>query len=197
MSLSESTATPTPEAAPEPPPAASPAIPPPRGSRLASFVVELVMIVTIVMGIFLTAKAYVVEAYVIHGRSMEPTFHDSERLLISKFAPRFERGDIIIFNHPDEPGKRLIKRIIGLPGDNVRIDDGRVFVNGELIAEPYIDPSTRDACLMGARVIEPEHYFVLGDNRDISNDSRRIGSIPADAVIGKALILFYPKFKVF
>jgi signal peptidase I len=172
----------------------------PQRSRAWPFFIELAVILAVVFIVVITTRTYVVEAYVIHGKSMEPTFHDSERLLISKFAPRFEslvRGDIIVFNHPDEPGKRLIKRIIGLPGDSVRMEDGRVFVNGELIPEPYLDETSRDGFHMRTIVIEAEHYFVLGDNRDISNDSRRMGSIPADAVIGKALVLFYPKFRVF
>jgi signal peptidase I len=171
---------------------------PARRSRIGPFLAELLTILVVVIAVVYTTRAFVVEAYVIHGKSMEPTFHDSERLLISKFAPRFERlerGDIVIFNHPDEPGKRLIKRIIGLPGDTVKIEDGKLYLTGELFPEPYLEAPPHD--FYQTHAVEPEHYFVLGDNRDISNDSRRMGTIPADAIIGKALILFYPKLKVF
>lgn len=161
---------------------------------------ELLKTLILVLVFVTTIRAFVVEAYVIHGKSMEPTFRDSERLLISKFAPRFEelaRGDIVIFNHPEEPGKRLIKRVIGLPGETVRIEDGRVLINGRPLAEPYLDSALHDGSQMRSIVVEADHYFVLGDNRDISNDSRRIGTIPRDAIVGKALVLFYPKFKLF
>lgn len=178
-----------------PPPPASEGAPKWRASvwELAK---TLILVIAFVVGI----RAFVVEAYVIHGRSMEPTFRDSERLLISKFAPRFEelhRGDIVIFNHPDEPGKRLIKRVIGLPGETIRIEDGYVFVNGARIDEPYLDEKLHDFYNMRALDLDADHYFVLGDNRDISNDSRRMGPISRDAIVGKALVLFYPKFRIF
>jgi signal peptidase I len=179
---------------PPPPPASG------GGSRWRASLWELVKTLVLVVVFVVTIRAFVVEAYVIHGKSMEPTFHDSERLLISKFAPRFEelhRGDIVIFNHPDEPGKRLIKRVIGLPGEEIQIVDGRVYVDGTLVDEPYLEATLRDGTHMAKVLIEADHYFVLGDNRDISNDSRRMGTVPRDAVVGKALVLFYPKLKVF
>jgi signal peptidase I len=170
------------------------------GPRWKASLFELAKTLILVLVFVTTIRAFVVEAYVINGKSMEPTFHDSERLLISKFAPRFEsleRGDIIIFNHPDEVGKRLIKRVVGLPGETVRIDDGRVFIDGVALDEPYLEGHLDHVTQLRSFVVEADHYFVMGDNRDISNDSRRIGSIPRDAILGKALVLFYPKIKVF
>ncbi len=187
---------------PEPLPS-FPAPPPPPAdgaNRVRSSLWELVKTVVVVLAVVLAIRAFVVEAYVIQGKSMEPSFHDSERLLISKFAPRFEdlkRGDIVIFHHPYEPGKRLIKRVIGLPGETIRLDDGRVFVNGDRLDEPYLEGRFQDGYNMRSVELDAEHYFLLGDNRGTSNDSRNMGPISRDAIVGKALVLFYPKIKLF
>ncbi len=171
------------------------------GSRFRSSAFELLKTLVLVLVLVVTIRAFVVEAYVINGKSMEPTFHDSERLLISKFAPRFEeleRGDIVIFQHGDDE-KRLIKRVIGLPGDEVEIRGGFVHVNGKRLDEPYLEDSDRDPTSnYGPRIVPPDHYFVLGDNRPTSNDSRReaVGFIGREQIIGKALILFYPPSKI-
>lgn len=167
------------------------------GRRVRAAAFELLKTLVLVIVLVLTIRAFVVEAYVINGRSMEPTFHDSERLLISKFAPRFEslnRGDIVIFEHPDEPGKRLIKRVLGFPGEFVRIERGILFVNGQRVDEPYLESDAGGD--FDTKEVPDGHFFVLGDNRGISNDSRRIGFIPQDRVLGKALLLFYPPSKV-
>lgn len=169
--------------------------PPQPPPRWRSSVWEVVKILTLVLILVFTIRNFVVEAYVINGKSMEPNFRDSERLLIEKFAPRFEtlaRGDVIIFTHPEDPSKRLIKRVIGLPGETIEIQEGVVFVDGKPIDEREWLPETRDASFFAARKVEPDHYFVLGDNREISNDSRRIGSIPREMIVGKFLLRFYP-----
>jgi signal peptidase I len=141
-------------------------------------------------------RAFVVEAYVVKGASMEPTFYDAERLLINKLAPRFQdlqQGDVIVFQHPDQPGRRLIKRIIGLPGDYVEIRRGRVAVNGKELEEVYlaeenIDPGDN----MYGYPVPPGEIFVLGDHRIRSNDSRRFGSIPEALVVGRTFLRIYP-----
>jgi signal peptidase I len=169
----------------------------PRSWR--SSILELLKTLIVVLVLVVAMRAYVVEAYVIQGASMEPTFHESERLLVSKFAPRFDelkRGDIVIFEHPDTPGKRVIKRVVGLPGETIRIESGRVYVNEVLLDEPYLQ-GYFDNDYRAAERIEPGRYFVLGDNRARSNDSRSMGTIPVDSIVGKAFVLFYPKFHVF
>jgi signal peptidase I len=168
--------------------------PTPPPSRWRTSAVECFKIVALVLILVFTIRTFVVEAYVINGKSMEPTFYDSERLLIEKFAPRFEklsRGDVIIFTHPDDPSKRLIKRVIGLPGETVEMRDGDVYINGKLLDESGWTRE-RDVGNYSPRVVEKDSYFVLGDNRDISNDSRRIGTIPRDYIIGKYFLKFYP-----
>jgi signal peptidase I len=170
---------------------------PPPSSRWRAPLTEILKTVALVLFLVVTIRTFVVEAYVVHGKSMEDTFHDGDRLLIEKFAPRFEsisRGDVIIFHHPEEPGKRLIKRVIGLPGETVKIENGVVFIDGKPLAEPWLPemPERHDGSFMEPKRIEPETYFVLGDNRDISNDSRRIGAIPRHLIVGKFLFRFYP-----
>jgi signal peptidase I len=175
-------------------PASSRAQDPRRGS-----IRETLLVVAVVLAVVGFLRTFVIEPYVISGVSMEPTFADAERLLISKLATKVTglgRGDIIIFEHPEEPGKRLIKRIVGLPGETVVIQDGRVFVNGAPLDEPYLDPALPDLSQMRPVHVDAEHYFVLGDNRDRSNDSRRMGTIARSAVIGKALFTFYPKLRL-
>lgn len=168
---------------------------PPQAFRWRSSAWEVLKTLVLVLFLVVTIRTFVVEAYVIHGKSMEPTFFESERLLIEKFAPRFEtleRGDIIIFNHPHDPGKRLIKRIIGLPGERVRIDRGIVYINGKPLEEPWLEKAERDGSHHDEELVPEGAYFVLGDNREISNDSRRIGTIARGDIVGKYLFRFYP-----
>ena len=170
-----------------------------RAARRGGALRELAVVLGTVLLVVFFLRTFVVEPYVISGISMEPTFIDSERLLISKFAPRWEslgRGDIVIFESPREPGKRLIKRIIGLPGETVVIQDGVVYVDGRAIDEPYLDPTMHDYSQMRPMRIASDEFFVLGDNRDRSNDSRMIGPIGKALMIGKALVAFYPRIRL-
>ena len=176
------------ETDPEPAPA--------TGSTWKKVISEWIKTILLALVLVLTIRTFVVEAYVIKGSSMEPTLHDEERLLISKFPEAWspiERGDIVIFSHPHQPGKRLIKRVVGLPGEEVEIIGGRVYINGEALAEPYLAESGTSSHEWPS-VVPEGHYFVLGDHRDVSNDSRNpaIGFVSAAQVVGKAVFLFYP-----
>lgn len=138
---------------------------------------------------------FVARPYVVEGRSMEPTLHDRDRLIVEKLSYRFgdpQRGDIVVLRSPLEPGGRLIKRIIGLPGDQIAISMGRVWVNGEPLDEPYTDVPMSDF-MLPVRVPEGT-YFVLGDNRHPrgSQDSRRFGVVPREALEGRAIVRFWP-----
>lgn len=172
----------------------SPAAPAPeRPPGAARMIWELIKINVVVVVLVVTMRAFVVEAYVVHGASMEPTFEHSQRLLITKFAPHIdhlERFDIVIFEHPEEPGKRLIKRIIALPGEAIEIRSGAVLVDGEPLVEPYVVGV--DGTWFDRHIIPPGCYFVLGDNRAVSNDSRRIGDVRVESIIGRAIVRFYP-----
>lgn len=131
----------------------------------------------------------------VEGTSMLPGLRDQDRLFINKFAYKFEkisRGDVIVFHYPRDPEKSYIKRVIALPGDDLRIEDGRVYVNGERIYEPYVPARYRDGRSLDEMVIPPHAYFVMGDHRSISSDSRDFGPVNRDLIYGKAAFIYWP-----
>ena len=141
----------------------------------------------------------------VEGTSMEPALTDQERIFINKFTYRFglggiDRGDTVVF-HYDE-SKSYIKRVIGLPGDRVRIDAGKVFVNDRPLEEDYVPQQYRDAIswppAASARdeVVPPGMYFVLGDHRSQSSDSRSWGYVPRKSIYGKAVFIYWPPEKI-
>lgn len=135
---------------------------------------------------------------VVHGRSMEPNFEEGQRLVISRVNYLFgepQRGDIIVFNPPDqdEGEPSLIKRVIGIPGDTVEFRDQQLYVNGIVLEETYInEPCTRSSCPDNQWVLGPDEYFMMGDNRNHSRDSRRFGPVPKENIVGEALLRFWP-----
>jgi len=138
----------------------------------------------------------------VEGTSMMPALTDHERIFINKFTYRFgsgaiERGDLVVFLFPLDRSKSYIKRIIGLPGDTVWIDKGTVYVNGKRLSEPYVPVDYRDTqTLAHAITIEPDHYFVLGDHRSSSNDSRAWGTVERKDIYGKAVFVYWPLDKM-
>ena len=131
----------------------------------------------------------------VEGTSMLPELRDQDRLFINKFAYRFEsisRGDVVVFHYPRDPSKSYIKRVIALPGDTLRIDEGRVYVNGNRIAEPYVPFRFRDDRSMTKMVIPTNDYFVMGDHRSISSDSRDFGPVERNLIYGKAAFVYWP-----
>lgn len=144
---------------------------------------------------------FVVQPVKVEGTSMLPRLHDGERIFVNKliyyeeyrWAPKIERGDIVVFWFPDDPSKSYIKRVVGLPGDTVELRAGNVLINGSLLNESYLDPksnlSTRS---LAAVYVKPNYYFVMGDNRDNSSDSRSWGLVPKKYVYGKALLRYWP-----
>lgn len=144
---------------------------------------------------------FIVQPVKVEGTSMLPRLHDGERIFVNKliyydeyrWAPKVERGDIVVFWFPDDPSKSYIKRVVGLPGDTVELREGNVLINGGLLNENYLDPrsnlSTRSA---PAVYVKPNYYFVMGDNRDNSSDSRSWGLVPKKYIYGKALFRYWP-----
>jgi signal peptidase I len=131
----------------------------------------------------------------VEGTSMQPELRDQDRLFINKFAYRFEgisRGDVVVFHYPRDPEKSYIKRVIALPGDTLSIDEGRVYVNGKRVSEPYVPMKYRDERSLVERVIPPNEYFVMGDHRSISSDSRDFGPVERDLIYGKAAFIYWP-----
>ena len=122
----------------------------------------------------------------IEGQAMMPTFHSGDRVFMKRRPSQFARGEIIIFLFPEDTTKSYIKRIVGLPGETLMIEDGKVFINGKQIDEPYLNPEFLSQDSLPAPVQIPEnHYFVLGDNRRNSSDSRYWGTVPKHLIYGK------------
>jgi signal peptidase I len=137
----------------------------------------------------------------VEGTSMMPTLTDQERIFINKFTYHFglgdiQRGDMVVFWFPLDPQKSYIKRVIGIPGDVISIDAGQVYVNHESLSEPYVPDEYRDRVSYEEHVVPPDQYFVLGDHRSSSSDSRTWGFVKRDAIYGKAVFVYWPLDKL-
>ena len=137
----------------------------------------------------------------VEGTSMMPALTDQERIFINKFTYRFgtrniSRGDMVVFWFPLDTSKSYIKRVIGLPGDTVEIDAGKVLVNGRPLSEDYVPELYRDHQSYPSVRVGPDRYFVLGDHRSSSNDSRAWGTVPRDNIYGKAVFVYWPLDKI-
>jgi signal peptidase I len=132
----------------------------------------------------------------IQGRSMEPTLHDQEYMIVNKAAYFFQhpaRGDIVVFHNPLNPREDYVKRVIAIPGDAISIAGSSIVINGVPLHETYVSrqnqQNTYPPLLL---VVRPDHYFVLGDNRGNSSDSRQWGLVPRENIIGKAVLVYWP-----
>lgn len=131
----------------------------------------------------------------VEGTSMLPGLENSDRLFINKFVyhlTSIQRGDVVVFHYPADPSKSYIKRVIALPGDTIHIDRGQVWVNGEAVSEPYVQKRFRDLRNMDAMVVPKGRYFVMGDHRSISFDSRDFGTVKRGLIYGKAEFVYWP-----
>jgi signal peptidase I len=140
----------------------------------------------------------------VEGTSMMPTLTDQERIFINKFTYRFgfgsvSRGDTVVFWYPQDTSKSYIKRVIGVPGDRIRVEGGLVYVNGVALQESYVPPENRDSNSWRdgeEQVIPDGKYFVLGDHRNQSSDSRMWGYVPRENIYGKAVFVYWPLEKM-
>lgn len=138
---------------------------------------------------------FVVQPVKVEGTSMQPRLVDQERIFVNRFIYRFsdiQRGDVVVFWYPRDTGKSFIKRVVGIPGDSVEILRGVVWVNGSKIDEPYLKPEFRDSRSFRRVIVPADHYFVLGDHRNSSNDSRDWGFVPVELIYGKAVFSYWP-----
>jgi len=157
------------------------------------------LVISVVLAIFVILFIY--QPVKVEGTSMMPTLDDQERIFINKFVYRFhfgsiDRGDTVVFWFPGDPTKSYIKRVIGMPGDRVEVDQGKVIVNGQALVENYVPPEFRDQTSMAERVVPADQYFVLGDHRSSSNDSRAWGMVPRRYIYGKAVFIYWPLDKM-
>jgi len=131
----------------------------------------------------------------VEGTSMMPTLEDQERVFINKFVYKLEpieRGDVIVFRYPRDPAKSYIKRVVAVAGDHVQIQAGVVFVNGQRLRENYVPRMYEDVRSYPEIIVPPHSYFVLGDHRNLSNDSRDFGPVDEDFIYGKAVFGYWP-----
>ena len=162
-------------------------------------ILDFVIYIAVVMAIAALLVTFVVQRTTVNGHSMEATLSDGDNLLMDKLSYRFkdpERFDIIVFPYAGEENTHFIKRIIGLPGETVRIDyEGNIYINGEILDEDYgLETIVNPGIAVDEITLGEDEYFVLGDNRNNSKDSRfeDVGNIKRDDIIGKVFVRFYP-----
>jgi signal peptidase I len=169
-------------------------------SEIREYVEALIISVALAGFIIL----FVAQSFLVEGSSMEPSFHHGQRLLVEKVSHRFalpSRGQVVVFRYPGDERRKFIKRIIGLPGDEIAIQNGFLYVNGLRLEEDYINGptyGTYSAPTYGPVLVPDGHYFVLGDNRRNSDDSRYpdVGFVPKKNLIGRALFVYWPLHQV-
>jgi signal peptidase I len=173
-----------------------PAVPPIRvssgfGVWLRDLIISLAISAFIIIFLYQPVK--------VEGTSMMPSLVDQERIFVNKFVYRLEpieRGDIVVFRYPYDPSKSYIKRVIGMAGDRIRIDAGQVYVNGEALDESYVPPEFTDSRTYREVVVPSNYYYVLGDHRSMSEDSRSFGPVDQRLIYGKAVFGYWPMDKV-
>jgi signal peptidase I len=197
---------PNPESAPSATVASQPAasapqsvnvpIPPARvaagmGVWLRDLVISLAISAFIIIFLYQPVK--------VEGTSMMPSLEDQERIFVNKFVYRLEpieRGDIVVFRYPRDPSKSYIKRVIAMAGDKIKIDGGEVYVNGHAVNEAYVPPEYEDERSYPEITVPAHCYFVLGDHRSMSNDSRDFGPVNQSFIYGKAVFGYWPMDKL-
>jgi signal peptidase I len=170
--------------------------------RLGAFFLDILEVVVFAIAIFLFVYLLILRPHKIKGASMEPNYPDGEYLLtekISYYRQNPQRGDVVVFKPPVTEDDEFIKRVIGVPGETISFQNGKVYVNNQELEESYIDVPTYGSTFLsdGKEYTVPEgQYFVLGDNRPHSSDSRVWGPITKDKVNGKAWLIYWPITKV-
>lgn len=142
---------------------------------------------------------FVYQPVKVEGGSMEPGLEDQERIFINKLVYRLgtiERGDIVVFPYPRDPSKSFIKRVVGLPGDHIHMFLGHVYINGKQMEEQYVPPEFLDMKPYGEITVPQDYYFVLGDHRSMSRDSRDFGPVSRSSIYGKAVFGYWPVDKL-
>ncbi|MFZ1083622.1 MAG: signal peptidase I [Terracidiphilus sp.] len=170
---------------------AQPAAPPPKSSGLGLLLRDLV--VAVAASVLIITFLY--QPVVVEGTSMLPRLEDRDRLFVNKFVYHFtsiERGDVVVFRYPRDPNTSYIKRVIALPGDRLRVVRGTVLVNGVALNENYVPEEFRDSDSYAEIVVPEGTFFMMGDHRSISYDSRKFGPVERSLIYGKAVFVYWP-----
>jgi len=177
----------------------SPSIPAPNQRSKSTVIAAMAWLRDLMLSVLIAVLVilFLYRPVKVEGTSMMPGLLDQERLFINQFSYRFglgdiKRGDTVVFWYPEDTTKSYIKRVIGLPGDTISVQDGSVYVNGKKLEEDYVPEEYRDDRPYGPRTVPPNEYFVLGDHRISSNDSRAWGFVPRNYIYGKAVFVFWP-----
>jgi signal peptidase I len=155
------------------------------------------LIISVAISAFIIIFLY--QPVKVEGTSMMPSLEDQERIFVNKFVYRLEpieRGDVVVFRYPRDPSKSYIKRVIGMAGDRIRIDAGQVYVNNVALDETYVPAEYADTRTYPELIVPSYSYFVLGDHRSMSNDSRDFGSVNQSFIYGKAVFGYWPMDKL-
>jgi signal peptidase I len=166
------------------------------GGGVLEFLIILLVSFVLVFGF---VRPFVVEAFWIPSASMVPTLKYGDRVLVNKFIYRFtepQRGDIIVFKSVEGDGQDLIKRVVGVPGDEIAVRRGKLFVNGEPQKEPYVNKKYPDRSFYAPTTVPKDHVFAMGDNRANSQDSRIFGPVPEKNIEGEAFLRFWPPDRI-
>ena len=172
-------------------------IPPPASSLRVWQVWARDIFISLAVSAFIIIFLY--QPVKVEGTSMMPGLTDQERIFINKFVYKLEpisRGDVIVFRYPLDPSKSYIKRVVAVAGDRVRIDDGQLYVNNRRVRETYVPSDYIDNRTYPETVVPAQSYFVLGDHRNLSNDSRDFGPVPEQLIYGKAVFAYWPVDKM-
>ncbi len=164
---------------------------PPLRRELRSWTRDL----AVALGLAIVVMIFLYQPVKVEGTSMNPLLSDQERIFINKFVYRFEpieRGDVVVFWYPLDRSKSFIKRVVGLPGETIEIRDGHLYINGDELADQYVPAGYIDSSNYGPRKIPLGEYFVMGDHRDSSNDSRVFGPVSRSFIYGKAVFAYWP-----
>lgn len=169
-------------------------------SKLGGYLVEIIETVVVCTAIFFILYLFVAQFHKVSGNSMVPTFKNEDYLITEKVSYRFgspKRGDVIVLKNPKDESQDFIKRIIALPGDTIRIENNTIFINNQAISEPYLPAGTKTrtgSFLTEGSTVKagPNQYFVLGDNREHSSDSREWGGVTKEEIVGKAFFRYWP-----
>ena len=162
-------------------------------SLLRDVAISIVLAVVLIVFIYQPVK--------VEGTSMMPGLTDQDRIFVNKYEYKLSpnnihRGDLIVFHYPKDPRESYIKRVVGLPGDSIEIRSGDVYVNSGKLIEPYVLPEYRDRDSLQLQVVPPDDYFVLGDHRNSSSDSRSWGFVDRPKIYGKAVLVYWPFEKI-